>query len=330
MIWIPVALLSLAAIVLLLSYSTFRICFYSPKDRTEDPYSPMHGKQYEAVKDSIIACTRKMDEAPCEWVHITSFDGTELYGRYYHLRDGAPVQIIFHGYRSFALRDSAGGTILGQKMGFNVLAVDQRAHARSGGNIITFGIQERKDCRKWCEYAADRCGKDTPIVISGLSMGAATVLMASNMDLPQNVCGIMADCPYSDPGDIIRKVCLDEHYPDKLVYPLIKLGARVFGGFDLEETSAIQAVSQAKLPVLLLHGEDDRFVPCEMSRKIFQACASPAKLYTFPNAGHGLCYMVDPKRYEQVTAEFLWEIPCLKPYLRENPFTMELMKDKMA
>ena len=325
MLWLFVSLAALAGIILLLSYYTYRICFYSPSDRKEDPYSHMHGQQYEAVKDSIIACTRKMDDAPCEWVNITSFDGIKLYGRYYHTQDGAPVQIIFHGYRSFALRDCAGGYILGQKMGFNVLAVDQRAHARSGSNVISFGILERKDCVSWCEYAAGRFGKDVPIIISGLSMGAATVLMASNMNLPDNVCAIMADCPYSDPGDIIRKVSLDEHYPDKLVYPFIRLGARLYGKFNLEETSAIQAVRETKLPILLLHGEDDRFVPCEMSRKIYEACASSAQIYTFEDAGHGLCYMVDPGKYELATVKFLWQVSCLQKHLRNNMFSMELI-----
>ncbi len=327
MIWAIFALAATIGACLLICYYTFHICFYSSADRYEDPYRRMRGEQYDAVKESIIACTRRMDDAPCQWVSTTSYDCITLSARYYHTADGAPVQIMFHGYRSMALRDCAGGWALAQKMGFNVLVVDQRAHARSGGRVITFGIRERKDCLSWVQYASERFGKQTPIVLSGLSMGAATVLMASELDLPDNVVAIMADCPYSDPADIIRKVCTDERYPAKLVYPFIRLGAKIYGGLNLEECSAESAVSNAKIPILLVHGEDDRFVPCEMSRVIYEACASPAQLHTYPMAGHGLCYMVDPKRYELMTVEFLYSVPALQSTLNLNPFALNLIKE---
>lgn len=320
MSWFFLILAAVILAILGISYYTYRVCFHSPANRREDPYSLMHGRQYEAVGEDIIRCTGIMDRTPCEWVTISSFDGLTLSGRYYHTRDGGPLMILFHGYRSMALRDCAGGFILAKKMGFNVLAVDQRAHAKSGGSVITFGICERKDCLSWTEYAVERFGKTIPIVLSGLSMGASTVLMASELPLPENVAAIMADCPYSAPADIIRKVSRDRHLPDTLAYPFIRLGARIYGGFSLEETTAAKAVRNAKVPILLLHGEEDRFVPCEMSREIYKACQSPAELHTFPGAGHGLCYITDPIRYEEATTRFLWNIPGLKPYMKDSEF----------
>ena len=140
-------------------------------------------------------------------------------------------------------------------------------------------------------------------------MGAATVLMAADLDLPDNVIGIMADCPYSSPKEIIKTVCTrDMHLPAWLLYPFVKLGARIFGGFDLEESSAVTAVTNAKVPILIIHGEDDRFVPCDMSRAIQKACSDLITLETVPDAGHGLCYMVAPKRYEEVTVNFLEKV----------------------
>lgn len=313
---------------LLISLYTFRICFYSPADRLEDPYTQMQGEQYADLSDSILRCTKIMDNTPSDWVQIRSHDGLTLSGRYYHTKDGAPVQIMFHGYRSMALRDSAGGYILAKKMGFNVLAVDQRAHGRSKGRVITFGILERKDCLSWAEYAVKRFGKQTPIVLSGLSMGAATVLMASSLDLPDNVSAIIADCPYSTPGEIIRKVSTDLRYPQRLTYPFIRLGAKIYGGFDLEDHTAVEAVKTAKVPILLIHGEADHFVPCDMSREIFKNCHSPAQLHTFPDAGHGLSYMVDPIRYEAVTVGFLWSIPALHPHLENNQYATNIIQSK--
>jgi fermentation-respiration switch protein FrsA (DUF1100 family) len=151
-------------------------------------------------------------------------------------------------------------------------------------------------------------------------MDAATVLMTSDLELPENVVCMMADCPYDSPGGIIKKVCRDRKIPDKLAYPFIKLTAKLIGKFDLEATSAAQAVKQAKIPILLIHGEDDRFVPCQMSESIAKVCASSVKLVTIPNAGHGLCYMTDSERYERESVRFLWEIPELESYLEQSEF----------
>ena len=325
MLWLILAVAALIGVVLIISFYTFYTCFYSFANRSEDPYALMHGRQYEAVKENIIACTRIMDKAPCEWVYTTSFDGLKLAGRYYHTADGAPLLILFHGYRSISLRDCAGGYILGKKLGFNILAVDQRAHAESEGRVISFGIREHIDCESWIQFALNRFGKNTKIILSGLSMGASTVLMASQLSLPEHVVAILADCPYSSPADIIRKVCRDRHLPDHLAYPFVRLGAWIYGRFDLEQTTSCNAVKNAKVPILLIHGEDDRFVPCEMSRQIHSCCAAPSQLHTFPGAGHGLCYMVDPIRYEMVTIRFLNELPALHTHMVQNEYAKEML-----
>lgn len=322
------ALLILLVIILALSYYTYYICFHSPAKRKDDPYEKMDGEQYIQVYDNIYSCTRIMDKAEAQQIEITSFDGLTLKGRYYHKNDGAPVQILFHGYRSHPLRDCAGAYMLAMKMGFNVLAVEQRAHCNSGGRVITFGICERYDCISWAEYFSNRF-PDSPIILGGLSMGAATVLMASELTLPEKVCAILADCPYSSPKAIIRKVCHDRKIPAVLAYPFIRLGARIFGGFSLEDCSAEDSVKKAKHPILLIHGEDDRFFPCEMSRKIYKACASNAQLHTFPHAGHGLCYMTDPLRYEDIVTRFLWDVPALKPHMEQSSYVQKELRGEM-
>ena len=192
-------------------------------------------------------------------------------------------------------------------MRHNTIVVDQSAHGRSTSRTITFGIKERKDCLSWANYVCETFGSDTPIFLSGVSMGAAAVLMASSLDLPQNVLGIIADSPYSSPAAIIEKVCRDRGYPTSVMLPVIRLGARCFGHFDLDEATVIDAVRRTRIPILLIHGEDDRFVPCRMSQEIWSACGGPRTLKTFPGAGHGLSYMVDTKRYERLVRQFVEE-----------------------
>ena len=293
-------------IVLLIAGFSYRTAFYSSAHRKEDHYALPQGEQYEKERQRMLSLIREMDGIPFEPISISAYDGTRLFARYYHVRDGAPLQIQFHGYRGTALRDFCGGNKLARESGHNTLVVDQRAHGKSSGTTITFGIRERWDCLSWAEYANQRFGSDTPIFLCGVSMGAATVLMASELELPANVIGIIADCPYSSPETIIRKVCREDmHLPPALVMPFIRLGARLFGYFDLREASALEAVQHTHIAILLLHGEDDRFVPCDMSREIFDACAGEKNCITFPGAGHGLSYIVDTERYSEAVSRFV-------------------------
>ena len=305
MLWL-LCFAGLLLIVLLIAGFSYRTAFYSSAHRKEDHYALPQGEQYEKEQPRMLSLIQEMDEIPYEAVTISAHDGTKLAARYYHVQDGVPLQIQFHGYRGTALRDFCGGNKLARESGQNTLVVDQRAHGRSGGRTITFGIRERMDCLCWAEYASQRFGSNTPIFLSGVSMGAATVLMASELELPCNVIGIIADCPYSSPEAIIRKVCREDmHLPPALVMPFVRLGARLFGHFDLKEASAVQAVRNTDIPILLLHGEDDRFVPCDMSREIFYACAGEKTRITFPGAGHGLSYIVDTVRYSEAVSRFV-------------------------
>lgn len=299
---------ALFALIFAASYLSYRKAFYVPRSQKENICAIPSGEQYECVKDNILSLIKEMDELTFESVFITSFDGVKLYARYYHVRDGAPLQIQFHGYRGSALRDFCGGHKLARESGHNILAVDQRAHGKSGGNTITFGINERYDCLSWVNYAVERFGKETLIFLSGVSMGAATVLMASELNLPDNVIGIIADSPYSSPEEIIRKVCREDiGLPPLLAMFFIRLGAKVFGHFDLRKADAVDAVHRTKIPILLLHGESDLFVPCDMSKIIAENASGRIFRETFQNAGHGLSYIVDPDKYSKITIRFTEE-----------------------
>lgn len=305
MVWFSLVLLFLVILILLISYITYRIAFYaSPRHRGEVLSLPQDANYSDSERDSLQALMEDMAQRPYETVSIRSCDGLTLYGRYYHFFDNAPLELQFHGYRGSALRDYCAGNRLAREAGHNALVVDQRAHGKSEGRTITFGIKERLDCRCWVEYTANRFGKDTPIMLTGVSMGAATVLMASELELPGNIVGIVADSPFASPESIISKVCADLRIPPALAMPFLRLGARLFGHMDLSACSALDAVARSKYPVLIIHGEKDDFVPCEMGRKLFDACASEKRLELFPDAPHGFSFMVDPDRYRQIIREF--------------------------
>lgn len=302
---IAVLVITVGLVTMGAAYYAYRVAFFVSPRYKQDIYDLPQGEEFRKKREIMCMCIQRLHELPYEAVTITATDGKKLFGRYYHNVDGAPVQIQFHGYRGSAMRDFCGGTAFAKKLGHNALVVDQRSHGHSEGNTITFGVRERYDCQSWANYAYQRFGKETPLILSGVSMGATTVLMASDLELPKTVCAIVADCPYSSPQDIISKVAGEFGLPRKPAAALCSLGAFLYGHFRVSNGSALESVRNTRLPVLLLHGEADQLVPCYMSREIYDACGSDKELQTFPGATHGMCYLEDPQRYEATVEGFL-------------------------
>lgn len=290
--------LSVLALFLTITYVLFYIVFQRNRHTMNDECVTPKKKQYDSYTESILSMRYEL-------VSTMSQDGLRLYGKYYHTEKGAPLTIFFHGYRSSSIRDGNGAFLLSKARGYNVLMVDQRAHGKSEGRVMTFGIKERFDCLQWIFYAREWFGKNTPILLMGLSMGAATVLMAAGEELPENVRCVIADCPFSSPKEIIQTVMRKRGYPVGIFYPMTRFAAAAFGGFGLEETAVVEAVKKSQVPILVIHGEDDHFVPCDMGKACFEACVSEKQLFTVKGAGHGQCFCVDEQGYGETVNNFL-------------------------
>ena len=304
-IWIALTIAAFVCLlVLLISYICFKIAFFveRKKVRASDDVELPEGEIYLPHREQIVNWARETRNLPHEEFMIKSFDGLDLCGKYYEFSKNAPIELMFHGYRGTAERDLSGGVQRCFKLGRSALIVDQRCSGKSGGNVITFGVNEHRDCLKWVEFMVEQFGSDVKIILTGISMGASTVLMAGGKELPKNVIGILADCGFTSAKDIIKKVIGQMKLPVNISYFFVKMGARIFGHFDLEETSAIEEVKKCRIPVIFIHGEADDYVPCEMSRRLFEACNSRKELVTVPGAGHGLAFLVGNELYfEKVT-----------------------------
>ena len=301
-----IAVIIMAALAIMLAglFAVYYKVFYSPHRDASEIDSPLIIKN-KRVHEEIHSLTVHLAAMPFESVATRSYDGLGLFGRYYHRDDTSPVCICFHGYRGSAVRDfSAMGQEL-MRTGYNVLLVDERAHFRSGGHTITYGIRERRDVLSWVEWANDRFGSDRPIYLFGISMGAATVLMASGLELPDNVRAISADCPYNVPKDIICHVSKKVGFHPSWAWPLIRLSALIYGRLNISEVSAAEAVKRTKAPILIIHGEEDDFVPPYMSEQVKEANPSMVERHTFPEANHGTSYFADRERYMRIVGAFL-------------------------
>ena len=300
-------LLGLVLLTLLISLGAFIIAFYcSDKQKAylNNPKLPLEGAEYAEFNEVILNNVNIIEACKCEEVRIKAKDGKMLFGRYYHRKDGLPVEIFFHGYRANGVRDGSGAFEVSGEAGFNLLIVDQRSSGNSEGNVITFGVKEKLDVLSWIDYVINRFGKEVKIILAGISMGASTVLMASELDLPENVKCITADCGYSSQTEIIKKVGKEMKMPIKLLFPFLKLGAFIYGGFNIDSRTPLDAVKNAKVPIFFIHGDCDTFVPCHMCDELYDACTSPKRKLIVKNAAHGVSFFVDNNSYKDYLHEF--------------------------
>lgn len=307
--WILIIMI-VALIILILGplYVCFFITYYSKKrtEPDENTFPVPEGDIYEPFHTSMIYWMKEARQMPYEEMSIVSFDGLTLRGRYYECSPDSPIEIMFPGYRGSAERDLSGGVQRCFKLGHSALIVDQRAGGRSDGHVISFGVNETKDCRLWVEHVINHFGPEVKIILTGISMGAATVMLTAGSPLPENVIGVLADCGYSSAPDIIKKVIGDLKLPLGIIYPMVRWAGKLFGGFDVEDADVLAAVRNTTIPIIFIHGDTDDFVPHDMSKLLYENCPTKKLFVSVPGAGHGLGYPMDPEGYIEQVQKF-WQ-----------------------
>ena len=263
-------------------------------------------EQLKAHEDVWAKGKAFYDTLEKEDVWIKSFDGLKLHGTLIKNGDGKKLLIEAHGYRSYPEHDFIASLPYFYEKGLSLLFIDQRAHAKSEGEYITFGVHERLDLRDWVYFALERLGEDIEIVLHGISMGASTVLMASELDLPENVKGLIADSGYTSPYDIFVRVL--EHSFHAKPFPILNIAdlmAQTKANFGFKDASALAAMTKNKYPTLFVHGEDDDFVPIEMTMVNYEACAADKSFVYIKGALHACGYLIDRESCERELDAFL-------------------------
>ncbi|MBQ5725723.1 MAG: alpha/beta hydrolase [Clostridia bacterium] len=259
-----------------------------------DSHDPIYDEWAEALRNT-----------PTQTVAIRSRENYVLRGRWYPAENAKRIVILVHGWHSCWDLDFSGSAPFLHKEGCSLLLIDQRCHGESGGDLISYGIKEKDDVLLWLEWV-ERTHPGLPVYLCGVSMGAATVLMAAGESLSGRVRGVIADCGYSSPTPVIKGTLT--HTLGKWgtpTYMAIDLNCRRRGGFSLSESSPAQALKKnTDIPCLFFHGDADPLVPWTMSLENYRACRAPKELVVVHGAGHAMSYIVEPGLYREKLCAF--------------------------
>lgn len=237
---------------------------------------------------------------------IYSFDGTLLNGYLYRGRaDTSVTVILIHGYK-LSHREMLGfANFYVNVCGFNVLTPDLRGHGESGGDYICFGVKDREDILSWIEYLKQMMGKKIKIVLHGVSMGAATALMTGAYN-DENVCGIIADCPYASGKEMVQKKIKNKYkIAVGFLYTLLNNYVKLKCRFSMEDSNVVEYVKHIKCPVLYIHGASDKEITPLNSYRLYENTHSEKELYIVLGAGHAESVMVETENYMKKVKQFI-------------------------
>ena len=304
MLWIIIG--SIIGVFLILFFATlyivYSIIFYSPKKGQNDEMRAEPSLNYQGFREKSIEIIKYLVSLPYEDIYTRSNDGLKLHAYFYENKESNHFVLMFNGYRGTPRRDFSGGALLAIEMGKNVILVDQRAHGKSEGHSITFGRKEQYDVVTWINFIKEKWGNSVTITIVGISMGGATVLMASDKIDPE--IKIIADCPYSSEKDVIKYAIKKMKLPTVIFWPLAYLSALIFAHASLCD-DAKNNVSKSKNKILIIHGTKDSIVPHEMSERVFIGNEDHVQYEKFKGGEHALSYFREPERYKNIVKKFI-------------------------
>ena len=204
-------------------------------------------------------------------------------------------------------RNDFGSYVEYYKKGYSALLVNHRCHYKSEGKYITFGAMERYDALYWAREMVKRFGDDVELVLAGISLGGATVMMASDLGLPHQVKGIISDCGFVSCKQIVKSVIKSWKIPfATFITWVMGIYCKVFGHFSMTEGDSSKALANSNIPILIIHGRYDDFVPYECSEICYKNCKQEIKeFYSNDAITHGTSFFYDKEEYLNRVYSFL-------------------------
>ncbi len=228
---------------------------------------------------------------PQEEYTIQNKHGHTLYGTLYKAKEPTNQYVVFtHGFNMTGLTDACRYIREYNKLGLNVFVMDHRHEGRSEGDAVTFGDQESNDTVLWLQFLEKEKGPSIKVLLHGVSMGSSTALLtAAHPDLPKSVKCLIADCGYTSAKDEFYHVLRAFHLPKTAAALLVTALSKYYhlrSGYNLEDAAPIDHNKDIKIPTMIMHGDDDIFVPVSMGYQNYESLTCPRELHIFPNTSH--------------------------------------------
>ncbi|UQS83044.1 alpha/beta hydrolase [Bombilactobacillus thymidiniphilus] len=224
----------------------------------------------------------------------------KLKARYYPAtKKTAKTMVLVHGYGDNSL--TLGPYIkMYHQAGYNVLAPDNRSFGRSEGQYIGYGWQDRNDLQTWIQQVIQHNGKNSQIGLFGVSMGASTVMYYLGLKVPKQVQFAVADCGYASiKGELQHELQVLFNLPSFPLIPTANLFTQAIAHYSFYDADTKTTLRHNKVPLFIIHGTKDNFVPTKNARINYNNDHGPKKLWLVPDASHARSYFVQPKQYTQ-------------------------------
>ena len=297
---IIIVFLIILAVIVGISFKLYDYAL-NPKSSKEGIFNPNNSNNQREEDIWIYNYDKK------EYVYINSFDNLKLHG-YKIKNNSSKWAITVHGYTNNAEYMSPYAYKY-YTLGYNLLMPDLRGHGKSEGNYIGMGWHDRLDILKWIEFILKE-DKEAEILLHGVSMGAATVMMVSGEDLPPNVKVIIEDCGYTSAKEqLAYNLKTMFKLPSFPILNFCSLITKIKDNYFISEASAIKQLQKAKVPILFIHGDKDKFVPFYMLDKLYNACSSKKDKLIIKDVGHAKSESLKSDLYWNKVEDFI------KPYM---------------
>jgi len=294
-------LATLLVAYLIILFWIYKKFLYTPQKGQNDEHN-IQGVLKLVDPQKLLMMVDKMLSIPYEDFYTTSYDGLKLHAYFYENKNSNQYVILFNGFRGTPRRDFSSRAMDLIKDGRNVILCDLRGHGLSEGHTISLGRKEQHDVVTWVNFVREKFGKDAKIAVGGTSLGATTVLLASDK-LPEDI-KIFADSAYPSEKGMVKRIIERKKMNPNFCWPFVYMAALVFGHVRLIDNTA-ENVAKSKCKILLVHCTADTIVPMEMNKKLFEANKEHVQLVFYEGLQHASAYFNEHEKYQKMLNEFL-------------------------
>ena len=217
--------------------------------------------------------------------------------------------LLIHGYADAKVGAIAWAPTL-NALGWNILAIDLRAHGYSGGTLSTAGYWERHDVAQVInQVRAERPRETATLAIFGISLGAAVAVATAAMR-DGDVDALVLESPFADYRLAVAAHGRMRGLPGGWMRDAAIRLAEWMSGADFRAVRPQDLLARLTCPVMVVHAGNDPFIPPEDATAMAASIASRANgrdvLWSVPDAGHVLgLAAVGPEEYRRRVAAFL-------------------------